>query len=205
MNDVYQDRYISHQEKKKRQLMFSEGEEKKDLPKSFIQSTEQLLKYRRSQRLFNNKPIEEKDLIKILDAATYAPNSCNRHGIKLKVVTDRTDKSLLNGILVGGVGWVYRADIVILFIADQEAYKSPNEKDFMHFCDVGFTAMNMWLTAESLNVGACYINPNIMPVNKSIFENRFGKGIFCGALALGNYDVRVKKADQPKREEITML
>lgn len=194
MSDVYQDRYIAHQAKKKEQLMFSKGEKPKKITDP--------IKQRRSQRIFTSTPLDEKIVTKILTAATYAPSSCNRHGIKLKVITDRTEKNLLNGILVGGVGWCYRAHAIILLIADPQAYKSPNEKDFMHYCDAGFTAMTMWLTAESLGVGACYINPNIMPENKALFASRFGEGIFCGALAIGNYDIRVTEADHPTLAEI---
>lgn len=202
MNDTYQERYLAHQAKKKEQLMRSSGITPTQLPKKYAEMTEVLLRHRRSQRIFDSKPISEQELTKVLEAATYAPNSCNRHGIQLKVVTDRTEKSLLGGLLVGGVGWVHRAEAVILFIADPEAYKSPNEKDFMHYCDVGFMAMNMWLLAESMNIGACYINPNIMPVNKQIFTERFGEGIFCGALALGHYEVRSSESEHPELEEI---
>lgn len=202
MNDTYQERYLAHQAKKKEQLTKSSGVPPIELPQEYAFMTETLLKHRRSQRIFDSKPISEQELTKVLEAATYAPNSCNRHGIQLKVVTDRTEKSLLGGLLVGGVGWVHRAEAVILFIADPEAYKSPNEKDFMHYCDVGFMAMNMWLLAESMNIGACYINPNIMPTNKPIFTERFGEGIFCGALALGHYEVRSSESEHPELEEI---
>lgn len=201
MTDKYQERYLAHQAKKKEQLT-GIGEAPERLPDTFYNLTKILLVHRRSQRLFNSEPISDEHMEAILSAGTHAPNSCNRHGIQLKVVTDRTEKSLLSGVLVGGVGWCYRAHAIVLFIADPNAYKSPNEKDFMHYCDVGFTAMNLWLTAESLNIGACYINPNIMPVNKQIFTDRFGEGIFCGALALGNYDTRVTKAHYPDLQDI---
>lgn len=204
MTDAYQERYLAHQAKKKEQLMKSQGVPAIALPEEYSLMAEVLLKARRSQRIFTSDEIPETKLDKILEAATYAPNSCNRHGIRLRLVLDRTEKSLLNGILVGGVGWSYRAHAIILFIADEEAYKSPNEKDFMHYCDVGFTAMNMWLMAESLNVGACYINPNIMPTNQALFKERFGEGIFCGALALGMYDTRVTESDHPTINEIML-
>jgi len=202
MTDAYQERYVRHQAKKKEQLMTSAGETPIRLDDGYKAMTLELLKHRRSQRIFNSEPIGEDILEAIIDSARYAPNSCNRHGVQLKVVKDRTEKSLLNGILVGGVGWCFRADTIVLFIADPDAYKSPNEKDFMHYADVGFTAMNMWLTAEAHNVGACYINPNIMPVNKDIFAQRFGEGVFCGALAFGNYDIRVTESEHPLASEI---
>lgn len=173
-NDLYQDRYLRHQARKKRQLMLSEGAVDKT-------------KERRSQRVYNGTPIADEVFNSILKVAESAPSSCNRHGIKLKVITERKDKELLSGILVGGIGWVHRADRVVLFLADTNAYKSPNEKDFMHYCDVGFVAMAMWLEAEKHGVGAAYINPNI--THKDVFAAKYGGNyIFCGALAFGNYD-----------------
>lgn len=181
----YQERYQRHQARKKRQLMYSEGKAVLKLKKGATLAA--MLKNRRSQRLFTNEPIDPKVLDEIIGAAKTAPSSCNRHGLKLKVVTDRRDKEFLSGILVGGVGWVQRAHAVILFWADPVAYASPNEKDFMHYCDVGFTAMPMWLTAESHQVGAAYINPNTDHIG--LLRLYFGEPeyIFCGALALGHY------------------
>lgn len=162
----YQDRYARHQARKKLQL---------------------LLGARRSQRIFTNDAIPEAVFTDILNAAATAPSSCNRHGLKLHVVAGRRDKELLGGLLVGGVGWVHRADKIILFLADPVAYASPNERDFMHYCDVGFTAFPMWLVAESHGLGVSYINPNL--VNETVFNTYFGRGhIFCGALAIGYYD-----------------
>lgn len=198
----YQDRYLEHQKRKKEQLTYSEETDTKPEP---IEMVYEALNQRRSQRIFNNDQVTEEQYKKLLEAATMAPNSCNRHGVRLRPVGDRRGKELLGGLLVGGVGWVHRSQIIFLLLADPEAYGSPNEKDFMHYCDVGFKAMNMWLMAESLGLGACYINPNL--VDKAVFTEKFGKLddkelIFCGALAIGNYDIRPKKAQRPSLKDI---
>ena len=173
--------------------MLSEGTKATKPPKDL----EAILSFRRSQRVFNSEPITDKDFNKILQSATFAPNSCNRHGIKLKVVEDRREKELLSGVLVGGIGWIHRAQKIVLFWADPVAYASPNEKEFMHYCDVGFTAMSMWLMADSMGIGGSYINPNVLYTD--ILKEHFnGKSyIFCGALVFGHYDSdkRALKAD----------
>lgn len=194
----YQRRYLAHQKRKRAQITESIGV--RIPPFSDYETVRKVLKRRRSQRVFTSEPIGEKVLAKILDGAMLCPNSCNRHGIQLSVIRVRRNKELLGGLLVGGVGWVHRADTVVLFIADPVAYASPNEKEFMHYCDVGFKAMAMWLTAESVGVGACYINPNL--VDKEIFNEHFvpmKDGIFCGALALGHYE---KRALPPERTDV---
>lgn len=198
----YQGRYVRHQERKKDQLMYSKGlhMQLRHVPELF-----EALDRRRSQRVFNKEQITALELDQILTAATMSPNSCNRHGVLVRIVSERRDKELLGGVLVGGVGWVHRAHTVILFLADPIAYASPNEKDFMHYCDVGFKAMSMWLVAETLGIGACYINPNLG--NKDVFIKNFGKHedrelIFCGALALGRFDVRPEQAERPAIKDI---
>lgn len=175
----YQERYQRHQARKKLQL---------------------ILGARRSQRIFTSEAIPEPVFQDILSAATTAPSSCNRHGLKMRVVRERREKELLGGLLVGGVGWIHRADRIILFLADPAAYASPNEKDFMHYCDVGFTALPMWLVAESHGLGVAYINPNL--VDAEVFNTKFGKGlIFCGALVIGNYE----KGHRPEPSEVGSL
>lgn len=180
--DSYQERYERHQAKKKKQLAFSEGE-KAECASDVLGA----LELRRSQRVFNGQPIDQEIFDNILRVSEIVPSSCNRHGLKMRVISERKDKELLGGLLVGGVGWVHRADKIVLFLADPVAYKSPNEREFMHYCDVGFLAMGMWLAAEQHGIGVSYINPNIS--HKDIFQEKFGhEFIFCGALALGNYD-----------------
>lgn len=198
MTTPYQERYLNHQERKKEQITKSIGA---NLPLKLMPEVMEVLDRRRSQRLYTNEPITSDELEVILKAATMSPNSCNRHGVLLKIVSERRDKELLNGLLVGGVGWIHRAHTIILFLADPVAYASPNERDFMHYCDVGFKAMSMWLAAESIGIGACYINPNL--VDKDIFKQRFcGELIFCGALALGRFDKRPAQAERPSIKDI---
>jgi len=193
----YQSRYEAHQFKKKNQLAFGDGDLLfKKYTKREQTVLQSILDNRRSQRVFNSDAISDEELTGILEQSKKAPSSCNRHGINIVVVRDRHDKEFLSGILVGGVGWVYRADTILLFLADPIAYASPNEKDFMHYCDVGFTTMPMWLKAESMNIGACYINPNIREQFKKYFYDTYD-GIFVGALALGKYDRKAKEAVHP--------
>jgi nitroreductase len=201
-SDVYQKRYVAHQERKRREITEGEGEMVAYDP--FTETELTAFNRRRSQRIFNKEAITETQMRYILKAATMSPSSCNRHGIKIKFVTERSEKELLGGLLVGGVGWIHRAYTIALFFADPKAYASPREKDFMHYCDVGFLAMTMWLAAETQRVGVCYVNPNVS--HPDVFRDLFAPAehIFCGALALGHYD-RDKRAKQAERPEINEM
>lgn len=199
-DSVYQERYVEHQARKGAQLSGREELEAHPITPLCVVDA---LENRRSQRIFTTEPIADYVLERMLEAACMAPSSCNRHGIKIKVVQDRYEKNVLAGLLVGATGWAHRAGALFLFLADKEAYASPNERDFMHYCDVGFTAMSMWLIAEQHDLGAAYINPNL--ANKDAFEFIYGpQYVCCGALAVGPYEGRVQQSPRPSITDILL-
>jgi nitroreductase len=198
--DIYQQRYIEHQQHKKEQLSSSYGEIMKKNDKEMKNVYFNLLKNRRSQRIFNSKDISEENLNFILKCITEAPSSCNRQSINIRIIKERNLKEILSGLLVGGVGWCQRANIILLIFADQDAYKE--KLDFMPYLDSGVQIMNTYLACESINIGCCYINPNVRKENKKIFQEKFGNRIFCGALGIGYYD---KKSKYSKKKSIKDL
>lgn len=127
------------------------------------------------------------ELMKLADTA---PSSCDRKGVKIEVIENRHDKEILSGLLVGGVGWIHRANKILLLFANLEAYKAPGEKTFMPYLDAGFQGMTVYMAAEALGLGCCFVNPNIRQENKRFFQTRFGgkDKLFCGALAIGKYE-----------------
>jgi len=189
MNDIYQQRYTAHQKRKAESLTSSYGKKVKPLSKKESDTFFKILKRRSSQRVFNNDPI---DIKPILEAIKTAPSSCNRQGVYAIIISKRDDKDLLSGLLVGGTGWIYRAQVILLLVADMIAYKNPAEKDTMPFLDAGVLIQTVYLTAEAMNIGCCFVNPNIRESNREFFKKRFLKEneLFCGALVLGNYDLK---------------
>jgi nitroreductase len=180
MSDIYQLRYLNHQAKKKAMLESAYKEKhirQKKNPKFW-----DVIEHRQSTRIFSGERVNEKDLEKLRNSCGLVPSSCNRFGVSVVEISDRKNKSLLSGKLVGGVGWVHRAEIIALLIADMNAYKSPNERDFMPYLDAGVLAEHIMLTAESLNIASCFINPNLNEPLQLQDNERF-----CGAVALGRY------------------
>jgi len=149
---------------------------------------------RRSQRVFNKDPLTSVEIFKLYGAANLAPSSCNRRGVSIVLVRDDKLKKGIAESLVGGMGWIDTADCILLLLADMVAYKSPAEVDYMPYLDAGVISQNILLMAESLGIGACFVNPNLLKDKKGDF-NIFTSGRrFCGAIALGHYDRReVKK------------
>ena len=172
------------------------------MPKNTKDIYYKLLRNRRSQRIFNSTPVTKINMEYLLNSLVESPSSCNRQAVSIKIIDDRSEKDILSGLLVGGVGWCHRADKIILLFAHKEAYKE--KLDYMPFLDAGIIIFNTYLACEAIGLGCCFINPNIRENNIEFFKNRFGKEIFCGAIAVGNYDKKSKYTLKIKKEEILL-
>ena len=164
--DVYQKRYLKHQQDKKAELIA-------------------IMKDRHSNRRFSDKEIPQEIIDELLKVIELAPSSCDRKAIKVKVITDRDQKALLGGILVGGVGWIHRAPAILLITADPKAYKAGKEIDFMPYLDGGVVSQQLALMATTLGIHGCFANPNIRDFNQEHYHKIFGPEILTMAFAIG--------------------
>ena len=165
--DKYQKRYLEHQKRKKVIL-------------------QDIIKKRHSDRVFLDEPIPQERLDIIIKSMNFVPSSCNRKAISALEIFDRDRKSFLGGVLVGGVGWVHRADCILLLLADEDAYKE--KLDYMKYLDTGVIVQQIYLQATELDVGVCFVNPNIRNQFKDLFYQAFHipeNLTFTGAIALG--------------------
>lgn len=183
--DNHQQRYLEHQNRKRQEINGG-----KSAPIIYYSEDEKnalfsIIANRRSRRTFGGT-VSPKDLMTIIRAGNAAPSSCNRGGVIIRTVVGN-DIKYLSDLLVGGVGWVENADVVLLLLADMVAYKAPGEDKYMPYLDAGFMAQNIYLAAEALGISACFINPNIRPENREKFYDKFVEDGFmlCGAMALG--------------------
>lgn len=164
--DIYQKRYLEHQKTKKTELI-------------------KIMKERHSNRMFSNQEVPEDVIKELLQVIDLAPSSCDRKAVRVKVITDKDQKALLGGILVGGVGWIHRAPAILLITADPEAYKAGNEKDWMPYLDGGVVSQQLALMATTLGIHGCFCNPNIRDFNKEHYHKIFGPEILTMAFAIG--------------------
>ena len=196
MCDIYQDRYLAHQKRKKASLSsdFGTSAYPRYKPSTFKKIWE-VFSNRRSQRVWNGEKMDDSELFRMLEMFDVAPTSCDRKPIIPLVIEKPDEKALLGGLLVGGVGWIHRADKVILLFADRLAYKNPAEVSYMPYLDAGVIAQTLYIAAEAQNLGGCFVNPNIRPINIDLFNERFNEKehIFCGAFAVGKYDKKAIK------------
>lgn len=176
--DIFQQRYLAHQT--------HAGGKRDELI--------QIMKERHSNRRFADTEVSPENLETVLDALRHAPSSCDRFGTRVKIETDRDRKTLLNGLLVGGTGWIYRAPIVVMLWGNPDAYKGGDNGDevtYNLYLDGGVMAQQAMLVATSIGLHTAFCNPQVRPDNRQFFNERFqpqewGKGIFAGAIAIGN-------------------
>jgi nitroreductase len=166
MEDKYQVRYTAHQERKKKVLV-------------------EIMKQRHSNRMFSEIPVEQEKIDELIKVVNLCPSSCDRKAVDVQVISDRDKKSLLGGILVGGVGWIHRASHIILIQADPIAYKAGNEIDFMPYLDGGVVIQQLYLMASTLGLSCCFVNPNVREMNIEHYKRIFGDKILCGAFVVG--------------------
>lgn len=130
---------------------------------------------RRSTRNYQQKPVSQKLLTKIINAGRYAPSGGNSQSNHFMVVANKTIKdelikmtekalsemeydehtykSLKKSIILskkGGYSFCYNAPVLII-VANKKNY-SNNQAD----CAVAIE--NMMLEANELDLGSCYIN-----------------------------------------------
>lgn len=176
--DIYQQRYLKHQQDKKEELI-------------------KIMQERHSNRMFSNKDVDDQTIQELVNVVKLAPSSCNRKAIHVKIIKDKDQKALLGGILVGGVGWIHRAPAILLITADPKAYKAGKEIDFMPFLDGGVVAQQLALMATTLGIHGCFANPNIRDFNKNHYHEIFGPEILTMAFAIG-YPYQEDSTDKEK-------
>ncbi len=108
---------------------------------------------RKSTRDFDEKPVEEEKLNKILEAARLAPSWANKQCCKYIVVKDKANIAELAGILNS---WLKKAPVVLAACADPKDSGSRNGMDY-YLVDVGISMQQLILAATDLGLGTCWI------------------------------------------------
>lgn len=183
-DNVYQVRYLEHQARKRASLLGA-GTTAPAHPHE-VHDFLDLVKARRSVRRFQRLPGAVPWRTILGAALTEAPSSCNRQAVYAIAVTTPEKIAELERFLVGGAGWLHTAECVLLFFFDPVAYKSPAEKAFMPWLDVGAAVMTAAYMATRLGVASCWVNPHARPELEAWFGPMSMSGLVLGsALALG--------------------
>jgi nitroreductase len=125
---------------------------------------DQILKTRRSVRAFESKPVNEKDIISIIQAARLAPSACNSQTWRFIFVTQ---KEIIRRICHKAMRpvipnkWLEQAPLVIVgcsqldIIANRIGARVTGIEYYQ--IDLGIAMEHMVLKATELGLGTCWI------------------------------------------------
>jgi nitroreductase len=130
--------------------------------KSTISKVLDVIKLRRSVRIFNGKPIEREKIDLILEAARLAPSSCNSQPWRFIVVED---KELLKKVAKAqptpNVNKFLQNAGVIIVCVDEPKLFVHKAADIVNRdnqrIDVGIAMEHMVLVASEIGIGSCWI------------------------------------------------
>ena len=123
-----------------------------------------IIKARKSIRVYQDKPLPKRVVKDILEAAKYAPTARNMQELEYKVITSKTlIKKLTEGLtavlqkegfpLKGPPGakpdFFHGAPLVIIITAPKDNMWAP--------ADAGLAVQNILLYTTSIDLGACFI------------------------------------------------
>lgn len=111
------------------------------------------IKNRRSVRTFEDRPVPEELINKIVEAGQWAPSACNRQAWKF-IVVDSNDikKKLLRETTAYFVG---KAPLLIFTVYSN---RTDNLEYKDHLLSGAMAVQNMQLAAYSLGLGTCCVN-----------------------------------------------
>ena len=115
----------------------------------------QLIKERRSIRVFTGKKIPEEDIKKIIEAGIWAPTGCNNQELRFLILKDVEEIKQFKPYLIGV------SNFILIFadmsLPQSKMYKYPYEKN-LQYIDAGLALQNMVLYAKSMGIDSCIFN-----------------------------------------------
>lgn len=161
------------------------------------------IKNRRSIRKWQDKKVPKRVIEKLVEAAAWAPSSCNRQAVKILVVAESESKKFLGKSIAGAVGFAEKAPLVLVVMADVRVYSLPGERHTA-FLDCAAAIQNILLKAHELRLGACWINWILSRKNEKIAFEKFNIPVYflpTSIIALGFPAVKVEIPERkPLRE-----
>jgi nitroreductase len=109
------------------------------------------IRHRRSIRQFADQPIETEHVVKILNAARWAPSGGNQQKWRFVVVTSRTLKEMVRKI---SPGIFSRPAAFVVVCSLREAEARPWNEGVL-LADCAMAAQNILLAAYALGLGSC--------------------------------------------------
>ena len=128
-----------------------------------------VLKNRRSVRIWKQAELENEVFKELIDAAKWAPSSCNRQPWNFIVTKNKDKIELLYKIK--GQKFLKDAPNCIIVLINKKAWGDKKSFEYFSGLDAGAAIQNLLLKAEDMGLGACWVNWN----PKSLSQQDEGK------------------------------
>ena len=112
------------------------------------------VKARRSIRAYQDRPIEEEKLLKVLEAGRLAPSARNLQDWKFIVVRDKNKRQRLSVVALDQ-SFVAQAPVVIVACGTETELMTCGQ--YTYPIDVSIAVDHMSLEATDLGLGTCWI------------------------------------------------
>jgi|GEM_PF-3163688 len=127
---------------------------------NFSNSLMNLIRFRRSVRIFNGQKIPKDEVISIIEAATWAPTGCNNQELRYYILDKEEEinsflkfKPFLKGV----------SNIILIFCdmslpMSVKMYKKLKHERNLPYIDVGLAMGHLILYAKSRGIDSCIVN-----------------------------------------------
>ena len=117
---------------------------------------QELIRCRYSVRAYDPRPVEEEKLVRILEAARFAPTACNRQPFRIVVVPTRGREDGLRRVY--GRAWFVQAPLVLAVCAlPAESWRRRHDGWSSAEVDATIAMDHLILAAADEGLGTCWI------------------------------------------------
>lgn len=114
-----------------------------------------VIKKRKSVRTYDNKPINDKIIYSVIEAARLAPSAKNIQEWKFIIIRDKNTKKALVDI-AKGQQFIKNAAVIIAGVATKTDYTMTNTIPACHV-DLAIAMEHIALAAAEMGIGTCWI------------------------------------------------
>ncbi len=132
----------------------------------------EIMRHRRSVRMYTGEPVEEEKLQQILQAALLSASGMAFRPWELVVVKDKETLRKLAGCREHGSQMLEGADCAIVVLGNSEKSDIWTE-------DCSIVMANMYLMASSLGVGCCWIQGRMRKMTEDCTTEDFVRNLLC--------------------------
>ncbi len=125
---------------------------------------DEVIKKRRSVRVYENKMVEKDKLISVVESSMFAPSACNRQPARFIIVTEKRKVEMIFKHALGGIvsnSWARTVPVFIIACAKKTMFVHTIGARFRnipyHYLDMGAAIEHLLLKAVEQGLAACWI------------------------------------------------